>query len=559
MNASRPDPTPTPAAPSPGAGRTPQLADPALHPSDPNLPHRWWAMAAIALGTSLVIMDATIANVALPVVIRDVGLSATEAQWMNAVYALVFASLMLTSGRLGDLYGRKRMFLAGLALFGASSLLVGSAGSAGMLVGARLIQGIGAAMIFPATLSTLNAMFHGRDRSIAFAIYGSTIGGMAAVGPLVGGWLATDVSWRWAFWLNLPFVAIAAVIALRYVPETRDLQLRRGIDAGGTALASLGMAFIVFGLIESSTFGWLTQDNGALSPVPLAIIGGIGLLAGFAALELRRDARGKVVLAHLNLFEVSTFRYGVIAALIVSLGEFGMLFTLPLVLQGAMGYNALSTGWLMMALAVGTFLVSGATPQLTRRLGQRSVVRIGLGLEAVAIAGLAIALPGATWMLAVMLFVYGLGVGMATAQLTSVILSQVPLKWSGEASGMQTTFRQLGSALGVALLGGLLISSLSGTTDDHLSAAGVPAAQREIVVTAVHESVGAAIPALAANPQTAPAAHVAADAMVHAAKVTTGIAAGILGLGLLATMALPAEVPLEPEPAPEREANQLSA
>ncbi len=460
---------------------------------------------------------------------------------------------------MGDLYGRKRMFLAGLALFGASSLLVGSAGSAGMLVGARLIQGIGAAMIFPATLSTLNAMFHGRDRSIAFAIYGSTIGGMAAVGPLVGGWLATDVSWRWAFWLNLPFVAIAAVIALRYVPETRDLQLRRGIDAGGTALASLGMAFIVFGLIESSTFGWLTQDNGALSPVPLAIIGGIGLLAGFAALELRRDARGKVVLAHLNLFEVSTFRYGVIAALIVSLGEFGMLFTLPLVLQGAMGYNALSTGWLMMALAVGTFLVSGATPQLTRRLGQRSVVRIGLGLEAVAIAGLAIALPGATWMLAVMLFVYGLGVGMATAQLTSVILSQVPLKWSGEASGMQTTFRQLGSALGVALLGGLLISSLSGTTDDHLSAAGVPSAQREIVVTAVHESVGAAIPALAANPQTAPAAHVAADAMVHAAKVTTGIAAGILGLGLLATMALPAEVPLEPEPAPEREANQLSA
>lgn len=513
-----------------------------VHHSDASYPHRWWAMAAIALGTSLVIMDATIANVALPVVIRDIGLSATEAQWMNAVYSLVFAAFMLTSGRISDLYGRKLMFLLGLFVFGASSLVVGSAGGPVMLIVARLVQGIGAAMILPATLSTINAMFHGKDRGIAFAIYGSTIGGMAAVGPLVGGWLATDVSWRWAFWLNLPFVVLAAIVAARVVPETRDPSVRRGIDILGTALASIGLATIVFGLIESSTFGWLRQDDGAISPVPFAIVGGIALMVVFVFVQLGRERRNLVVLAHLDLFRVATFRYGVIAALIVSLGEFGMLFTMPLVLQGAMGYDALGTGWLMMALAVGTFLVSGATPRLTERWGQRAVVRLGLGLEAVAVAGLALALPGNGWRLAGLLFCYGLGVGMATAQLTSVILSRVPLRWSGEASGMQTTFRQLGSALGVALLGGLLISSLSGTTEQHLADAGVPAEQRSVIVTTVHESAGAAIPGLRADPRTAPAAEVAGQAMIEAAKETTAIAAGVLLLGLLATIALPADV-----------------
>lgn len=162
-------------------------------------PRRWWAMAAIALGVSLVIMDATIVNVALPVVIKDLGLNATEAQWMNAVYALVFAALMLTSGRLADLYGRKLLFVCGMVTFGVGSLLAGSALGPIMLILARLVQGVGAAAILPSTLSTINAMFSGRERGIAFALYGSTIGGMAAVGPLVGGWLATDVSWRWAF------------------------------------------------------------------------------------------------------------------------------------------------------------------------------------------------------------------------------------------------------------------------------------------------------------------------------------------------------------------------
>ncbi len=500
--------------------------------------HRWRAMAAIALGTSLVIMDATIANVALPIVIDDLGMSATQAQWVSAIYALVFASLMLTSGRLGDLFGRKLMFVAGLIVFMGSSLVAGSAATPMMLVLARLVQGVGAAMVLPATASTINAMFGGKDRSIAFAIYGSTIGGMAAVGPLVGGWLATDVSWRWAFWLNIPFGLIALGLALAFMPETRDPKLRRGADVLGTLLATAGLAAIVFGLVESSQYGWVRRDDGSLSPVIVALVGGLVLMAIWAVVERARERADKVVQTHLGLWRIGNFRNGAIASFVITLGEFGMLFTMPLVLQGAMGYDPLGTGWLMMVLAIGTFVMSAGVPQLAKRLGNRAVVRIGVLLEAIAVAGIAFVLPGGFWPLALCLFVYGLGVGMATAQVTNVMLAEVPVGLSGEASGLHTTVRQLGSAVGVAVLGGLLITMLTSGTETRMIAAGVPEPVRAPVSEAVHGSIGAAIPSLQANPQTAAAADAAADALVHAAKISTGVAAGILGLGFLATLGL---------------------
>ncbi len=500
---------------------------------------RWIALVGIAMGVALVIMDATIANVALPVVIQDLGLNATETQWMNAIYSLVFASLILLSGRLSDIHGRRRLFLIGITLFMVASLAVGSAPNPQVLIGARLVQGVGAALVMPSTLSTINALFHGRERAVAFAVYGSMIGGMAAVGPLIGGWLATDVSWRWAFWLNIPFSLAAIVIGLRFVPETRDPRHHRGIDLPGTLLATLGMGSIVYGLIESSTYGWITGPDGEFSPVPYALAMGLLAMTAFVRVERRRQAADVVVLAHLDMFRIRSFRYGSLAALIVSLGEFGMLFVLPLLLQGALGYTAIGTGWIMMALAGGTFLASGAVPAATRALGQRAVVRLGLILEAVAIAALALALPANGGLIAGILAVYGVGVGLATAQLTNVILGDVPVARSGEASGMQTTARQLGTSLGIALLGGLLISGLTTGTRDGLEAAGMPAPVVDRVVEIVHESVGSAIPVLAADPATAQAAEIAADALVSAARVTTGIAAGVLGIGVLATLALP--------------------
>lgn len=524
------------------------------------IPRRhWFAMGTLALGVSLVIMDATIVNVALPVVIEDLGLDSSGAQWMNAIYSLVFASLMLTVGRFGDLYGRKRLFAVGLVLFMAASLFAGAAVSPAMLIASRLVQGLGAAMVLPSTLSTLNAMFQGRARGIAFAIWGSTIGGMAAVGPLLGGWLATDVSWRWAFWLNIPFGLLALLGIARYIDETRDTTLRRGADVPGVLLSSLGLGGIVFGLIEGEYYGWWQQASGAPSPVPFALVVGVTLVAAFVVVERRRVLAGTVALVDLGLLRIRSFRFGIIAALIVALGEFGLLFTLPLLLQGALGYSALGTGFLVLWLAVGTFLVSGATPQLTARIGQRSVVRVGLALETVAIAGLAVTLSTAVTgvVIAAWLFVYGVGVGMATAQLTSVILVEVPLAESGQASGFQTTVRQLGSALGVALLGGLLVANVTSQTTERLADSGLTPAQREQVVSVVHGTAGAGIPSLAADPATAAAAVDAEAALVHASKVTTGIAAGVLALGLAATLALPA-LPADAETTP-REPRALRA
>ncbi len=325
----------------------------------PVTPRRWWALAAVALGVSLIIMDATIVNVALPTIIEDLHLDATQAEWMNAIYSLVFASLLLTVGRVGDIYGRKRLFLIGMVVFVVASILAGFAGGPQALIGARLLQGVGAAMILPSTLSTLNAVFTGRERAIAFAVWGSTIGGMAAIGPLVGGWLVTDYTWRWAFWLNVPVGLTVIALILFAVPETRDDSSPRTLDLYGVALSTIGLAGIVFALIEGQNYGWWRQADGAISPVPIAMAVGVSFMLRFWVVQKKRMAAGKVVLIDLGLLDVRSFRFGSIAALIVALGEFGLLFTLPLLLQNALGFSALGTGWLIAALAVGTFVISG--------------------------------------------------------------------------------------------------------------------------------------------------------------------------------------------------------
>jgi EmrB/QacA subfamily drug resistance transporter len=499
------------------------------------------ALVSIALGVSVVIMDATIVNVALPVVIEDLGLTAADAQWINVAYSLVFAALLLTLGRWGDLHGRRRLFGAGITLFLLASLVAGASTSAGMLIAARFAQGLGAAMIVPSTLSTLNAMFVGRARTIAFAVWGSAIGGMAAIGPLVGGWLATDASWRWAFWLNIPIGVLVLAGIVRTIPETRDASAVPGRDPVGVAMSAIGMGGIVFALIEAQWFGWWRQDDGSLSPVPVALVGGVLLVAGFVVVERRRAASGRTVLIDLRLFGLRTFRYGVVAALIVALGEFGLLFTLPLLLQGALGYTALGTGAIIVALALGTFLVSGMLPRIRERLSQRAVVQTGLALEALAVGllGLVLNPSVATWTICVLLFVYGVGVGMATAQLTSLLLSDVPRDESGQASGVQSAIRQLGSALGVALLGGLLIARLAAGTRDNLTALGLPGQVVDSVASAVKETAGIAIAGLQTKPGGQVVATAASDAMVAASRVTLFAAAAALALGVLATIALP--------------------
>lgn len=513
---------------------------------------RWWALATIALSTSLIIMDATIVNVALPVVIRDLDLTANQAEWMNAIYSLTFAALLLTVGHLGDLRGRRRLLAGGMVVFMLASVLAGSAQGPVVLIGARLLQGVGASAILTTALSTMNSIFRGRERGIAFAVYGATIGGMAAVGPLVGGWLATDISWRWAFWLNLPFGLLVLLGIWRVMPETRDPEADSHFDLFGAVLSAVGMGAVVFALIEGATYGWWLQPSGSISPVPIVAAAAVLATVLFFRREARARAAGRPTMIDLGLLALPTLRYGLIAATIVAFGEFGLMFTLPLLLQGTLGYSALGAGWLLVSLAVGAFLVSGATPQLTQAIGQRSVVRIGLALETIAVAGIALTLSRTvgTWTLAGWLFLYGIGVGMATAQLSSVIMSEVPPAQGGQASGLQSTVRQLGSALGIAVLGTLLVTSLGFGLQDRLDSSGMPPAASQQVVEIVRGSAGAAIPALAASPHAAAAADLARDAMVEASKRTAWFAAAALALGVLATLALPA--PHRPEDDPHR-------
>ena len=546
----------------PAAGAV--IPQPDIDPAElgPRPTRRWWALATVALGVSIIIMDATVVNVALPVIIEDLGLTATQAEWMNAIYSLVFAALLLTVGKVGDLYGRRRIFLVGITLFTLASVGAGLAQSAEVLIAARFAQGVGAAMILPATLSTVNALFRGRERAIAFAVWGSTIGGMAALGPLVGGWLTTEFTWRWAFWINVP-VGLAVIAGILWaVPETRDERAVPGLDLVGVLLSSIGLGAIVYALIEGQKYGWLRQEDGSLSPVVPVMAAGLMLMAALVWWLRRRAAAGRPTLVDLGLLGVRSFRFGSIAALIVALGEFGLLFTLPLLLQNSLGYSPLGTGWLIVSLAIGTFLVSGMTPQLTARYGARTVVRAGLATEAIAVAGLAITLSASIsgWLIATWLFLYGVGVGMATAQLTSVILADIPVNESGQASGLQSTFRQLGSALGVAILGSLLISSLGLATQENLTDAGVPETVATQVTDAVTASAGAIIPTLQADPATAAAGDAASQAMIHASKVTTGVAAAIIALGLAATWALPSSTArLRVVPPEERAARRRRA
>jgi EmrB/QacA subfamily drug resistance transporter len=512
---------------------------------------QWAGLFFIALGVAMIIVDATIVNVAVPQIIKDLGITSSDAQWVQEVYTLVFAALLLTWGRLGDRYGRRLLFVAGAAGFASASVLAAFAQSGPELIGSRVLQGIAGAMMLPTSLSILNAGFRGRDRAIAFAIWGSTIGGMAALGPLLGGWLTTSYSWRWAFGINIPLGLAVVAGTLLLVPESREAAASRGNDLAGALLSVLGFGGIVFGLIEGRNYGWWTRVGSVsiagfgwrwpVSPVAVAFGAGVACLLAFVAVELRRNAAGRVVLLDLGLFSIPSFRNGNIAAAIVSLGEFGLLFALPLWFENVRGYSAFETGVALLPLAIGSFAASGFGAQLARKKGPVFTVRLGIALELAGVAGIgAVVGPGTAWWATVpVLFVYGLGVGLATAQLTGVVLADVPVANSGQGSGTQSTSRQVGSAFGIAILGTVLFSTLGAQLSHKLAGIpGIPAGQRTAIVTAVKQSAGAAIAHLAADPRTAPVAAMAKDAFSQATRLTAFCAAFFLALGLLASLSL---------------------
>ena len=510
-------------------------------------------MIFIGLGLALIVMDATIINVSLPSIIADLEITSVDAEWIGAIYALVFAALLIIFGRLGDRYGRRKVFLLGAMVFTVASLVAAVAPTGQALIAARALQGVGGAMMSPTSLALVNALYRGRRRTIAFAIYGSLIGGMAAIGPLLGGFLTTYASWRWAFGINLPLAAAIIIGGLRVVPESREDHPEPGTDVVGAVASALGIGALVFALIEGRSYGWWTaQVDGSLlgvswhaggpSPVAVALVVSAVAIGTLTWVEQARVRAGRVVLIDLSLFRIRSFGLGSMAALIVSMGEFGVLFSFPLFLQSALGYTALGAGALLASLALGSFLSAPTTARLAARIGTRNVARLGMGLEAIGILGLGLVVTVQVSAAAMVcwLVVYGIGVGYASAQLTGLILADVPVRQSGQASGTQSTARQIGSALGTAVLGTVLFVGLAHDTETRVAQVpGVDAAQAAEVARLVEESAGTAIPGIAAQPGGEPIAEAARAAFADALRRTAVVGAGFVTLGLFATLALP--------------------
>ena len=539
--------------------------------------NRWIGLVFISMAISLVIIDGTIVNTIFPAVIADLELTSTQIQWVQESYVLVFASLLLVWGSLADRIGRRRLLMIGITIFVGASIWAGLSTSADAMILARIVQGFGGAMVLPTTLSLVNANFEGRERGIAFAIWGSTIGGMVAIGPVLGGWLATDFSWRWAFNINAPLGILILIGLAIFVGESKVPQRAGGIDIVGALISVVMFSTLVFGLIEGRVYGWWDAsdknvfsigdfawptDGISIIPISLAISAVATVL--FVLWERAREKAHKNVLLDLGLFKINSFRNGSLAALIISMGEFGLLFAIPLWLQNVGGLSAVSSGLVLLWLAGGAFLASGVGGALSGKVSAAAQVRAGVVLELLGVLGIALFAPtdGGWGAVAPFLLLYGIGVGLATAQLTGVIMVDVPPVKIGQASGSQSTVRQIGSALGIAVLGTALFTSVQSIGETKLEQTSyvqsLPAEQRAGLVQEVSdivvESAGGALPKLGeatggigfkfgatapiTEAQSAEVVTAGNEAFTQGVHITGYFAAGFLLLGLLSTFSL---------------------
>ncbi|GAB3799871.1 DHA2 family efflux MFS transporter permease subunit [Humibacter antri] len=468
---------------------------------------QWLGLGVLATGLGMIVLDGTVVSVALPDMVRDLKLDLTEAQWVSSLYAVLLAALLLVTGRLSDRWGRRALFIAGLVVFGASSGLAAAADSATALLTARAAQAIGAALIMPSTLSTVNAVFRGKYRAAAFGVWGAVVSGAAAIGPLVGGALTQWASWHWIFLINIPIALVVLVAALVTVPPTRGAKPRPGADVDGALLSAIGLGALVFAVIEGPTLGWwapassfsllgwVWPQSAPISIVPVAFAVAAVALTLFVFWERHRERVKRSALLDLNLFRFGTFSWGNVTAATVAIGEFALLFVLPLYLVNALGLDVLGAGVVLAAMAVGAFLSGAAARHLAARLGAPGTVLLGLALEVSGVIVLALLVTGTTpgWLVALPLALYGLGLGLASAQLTGTVLSEVPVGMSGQGSATQSTVRQIGTAIGTAISGAVLSAALAITVPSSLDGAGVPGTTVTKLADATRSSAGTTI------------------------------------------------------------------
>ncbi len=421
--------------------------------------NKWLTLVAVCLGTFMLLLDVTIVNVALPDIQSALKSSFSDLQWVVDAYALTLAALLLTAGSLADMFGRRRVYVIGLAIFSVASLLCGLAQDTLLLQLSRGLQGVGGAIMFSVSLALLANAFRGKDRGTAFGIWGAITGLAVAIGPLLGGALTSGLSWRWIFFVNLPIGVVAIVLCLTKVAESKQQNSRRP-DWIGFVLFSIGLASLVYGLIESNekSFG----STRVIAAIALAAV----LLVGFVIAE----ATVKTPMFDLSLFRKPTFTGGAVAAFGLSASIFALLLYLVLYVQDILGFDALQTGLRLLVLSGGILATSTIAGRLTSKVPIRWLIGPGLILVGVGLLLMRGLDAGTQWThLIPGLIVAGAGVGFVNPPLASTAIGVVSHERAGMASGINSTFRQIGIATGIALLGTLFASQVKSSVTSQLA------------------------------------------------------------------------------------------
>lgn len=490
-------------------------------------PRRWWTLVVLVLSLVIIGLDNTILNVALPTLVRDLDAGASQLQWIVDAYVLVFAGLLLTAGLLGDRYGRKLGLYIGYGIFALGSLAAAYSDSSGMLIASRAVMGVGGAFIMPSTLSILINVFPAPERARAIAIWagGAAIG--IPLGPVLGGWLLEHFWWGSIFLVNVPIIAVAAIAAYFLVPESRDPEASP-LDIPGAVLSIAGLATLLYGIIEAPSHGWT-------SPSTMLGIGlGIMLLAAFAVWEWRSRAP----MLNLRFFKNMRFSAGSLSITLVFFALFGSIFFLPQYMQFVLGYDALEAGIRMTPVAVGILLGTGLSTRLVERIGSKLVVAAGLTIVATGLSILAMLEVDSSYaFLATAIIVLGFGMGLTMAPATDAVMGAVPAANAGVGSAINDTTRQVGGALGVAILGSVF-STVYGSEMETATANLSPQA-----AATASDSVGGALGiAQQLGGEAAQALVSAANAgFIASMEVTFMVAAGVAIAGaVLALLFLPA-------------------
>ncbi len=440
----------------------------------------WLVLVLVCLAQFMVVLDATVVNVALPSIQTDLHMSESDLQWVVNAYTLVFGGFLLLGGRAGDLIGRKRVFLAGVVVFTAASLLDGLAQSSTWLIVARGAQGLGGALVSPAALSIVNTTFNTEaDRTKALGVWSAIAAGGGAVGLVIGGVLTQAFSWPWVFFVNVPVGIVAFILAARFVPESKAEDERRSFDVAGAVTVTAGLIALVYAIVRTNSTGWTSPETLGTGAAAIA------LLVAFVLIEQRSPAP----LVRLDIFEVPTLRAANLTLLLVMSGLFAMFFFNSLYVQRVLGYTPLQAGLAFLPFTAGIVIGAGAAQQLG----------VKLGLKQTAMIGMAIATAGVLWLLRLgpdghylpdllpSILPVSIGMGLAFVPLTLLATGGLPNRDAGLASGLFNTSQQVGGALGLAILSTVATSR----TNHAFAAAGPHPTGLQKAEALVHGFVGA--------------------------------------------------------------------